>query len=176
MKAYAAGGSSNTPADVLVMMTKVASVLSSKGITLRCSEHNEADKAFTVGAKGRFHTFVPCGRIDETLDDPGAVYKPCSPWAISSEIDAGTGDATFARSLDPKFLMLSRAEKQWEVVANSLIYGLDRVSVAKMLIVWSEPGDHAERYVKKAIAAGVRVFNLAVESDRNTVQSWIDKG
>lgn len=176
MKAYCGAGSSNTPADVIILMTQVARVLSSKGITLRCSEHNEADKAFVVGAKGRFHSFVPRGRIDESLDDPDAVYTPCSPWAITSEIDAGTGDATFARSLDPKFLMLSKAEKQWEVVANSLIYGLDRVSVAKMLIVWSEPGDHCQRYVTKAIAAGVRVYNLALEADRKTIQSWVNKG
>lgn len=176
MKAYAAGGSSNTPADVIILMTQVARVLSSKGITLRCSEHNEADKAFMVGAKGRFHSFVPRGHIDESLDDPEQVYTPCSPWAITSEIDAGTGDATFARSLDPKFLMLSKAEKQWEVVANSLIYGLDRVSVAKMLIVWSEPGDHVERYLKKAATAKVRVYNLALPEDRRTIQSWVDKG
>lgn len=176
MKAYCGAGSSNTPADVIILMTQVARVLSSKGIILRCSEHNEADKAFMVGAKGNFYSFVPRGQIDETLDDPDTVYSPYSPWSIASDIDPGRGDATFARSLDPKFLMLSKAEKQWEVVANSLIYGLDRVSVAKMLIVWSEPGDHVERYLKKAATAKVRVYNLALPEDRRTIQSWVDKG
>lgn len=173
MKSYAAGGSSNTPADVLVLMTQVAGVLSSKGITLRCSEQSEADMAFVKGSKGRYYAFIPCGRIDESLDDPDAKAEPGSPWAISSDIEPSSGDATFARTLDPKFLMLSRAEKQWEVVANSLIYGLDRVSKAKMLIVWHEPGDHVERFVSKATKAGVRVYNLALPKDRATIQSWV---
>lgn len=72
--------------------------------------------------------------------------------------------------------MLPKAEKQWEVVANSLIYGLDRVSIAKMLIVWSKPNDHCYRYIKKAVAAKVRVYNLAIAEHRATIQSWIDKG
>lgn len=176
MKSYAAGGSSKTPADALLMMTQVAQVLSSKGINLRCSEQSEADKAFLKGAKGRSFIFVPCGVIDETLDQEDAVYNPHSPWAIESDVGPSSGDATFARSLDPKFLMLSKAEKQWEVVANSLIYGLDRVSIAKMLIVWSEPGDHAERFINKAVKAKVRVYNLAITEHRATIQSWIDKG
>lgn len=175
MKAYAAGGSSNTPADVLSLMTQIAGVMSSKGITLRCSEQSEADKAFAKGSKGNYFAFAPCGRIDESLDDPDAKAEPGSPWTIPSDIQPSSGDATFARSLDAKFIMLPRAEKQWEVVANSLIYGLDRVSLAKMLIVWSEPGDHVERYIKKATAAGVRVYNLALEADRKTMQGLVDR-
>jgi hypothetical protein len=175
MKAYVGAGSSDTPTDVLHMMAQIAGVMSSKGITLRCSEQSEADKAFLKGAKGRSYIFVPCGRIDETLDQEDAVYNPYSPWAIESDIDPASSDATFARSLDPKFLMMSKSEKQWDVVANSLIYGLDRVSVAKMLIVWSQPHDHVYRYITKAVAAGVKVYNLALLKDRETVQSWIDR-
>lgn len=176
MKSYAAGGSSNTPADVLLMMTQVAGVLSSRGITLRCSEQSEADMAFVKGSRGRYFAFNPCARIDESLDDPDAKAEPGSPWSIESDVAPSSGDATFARSLDPKFLMLPKAEKQWEVVANSLIYGLDRVSIAKMLIVWSKPNDHCYRYIKKAVAAKVRVYNLAIAEHRATIQSWIDKG
>lgn len=174
MKAYVGAGASNTPTDVLRMMAQVASVMSAKGITLRCAEHSEADRAFVKGSKGRFHTFVPYNMIDESLDNPDGPEYVNSVWAIPSDIDPGSADATFARSLDPKFLMLSKAEKQWDVVANSLIYGLDRVSKAKMLIIWHEPGDHVERYVSKAAKAGVRVYNLALDKDRATIQSWID--
>lgn len=175
MKAYVGAGSSNTPTDVLEMMFKIAGVMADKGITLRCSERGNADEAFVRGSKGRFFTFIPHGMIDESLDDPSAAHYSGSVWGIPSDIDPGSSDATFARSLDPKFLMLSKAEKQWEVVANSLIYGLDRVSTAKMLICWYEPGDHVERYVSKAAKAGVRVYNLALPKDRSTVQSWIDR-
>lgn len=173
MKAYAAGGSSNTPADVLSLMTQIAGVMSSKGITLRCSEKGDADHAFIKGSAGRFYSFVPFGIIDESLDQGDAVVESFSPWAIESDVAPSSGDFAFARSLDPKFLMLSKAEKQWEVVANSLIYDLDRVSLAKMLIVWSEPGDHAERYIRKAVKAGVKVYNLALNKDRATIQSWV---
>ncbi|MEG0063112.1 MAG: hypothetical protein RR740_00770 [Pseudomonas sp.] len=176
MRAYAAGGSSKTPAEVLKLMTQVAGVMSSKGITLRCSEQNDADKAFVTGSKGNYFAYVPCGRIDESLDDPDAVAEPGSPWAIQSDIQPSSGDAAFARSLDAKFIMLPRAEKQWEVVANSLIYGLDRVSLAKMLICWSEPGDHVERYIRKAVQAGVKVYNLALTKDRETIQALVNRG
>lgn len=173
MKAYVGAGSSNTPAEALSLMTQVARVLSSKGITLRCSEQSVADRAFIEGAQGRFFSYVTHHPIDETLDQEGAVYSPCSPWAIASETDPACGSATFARSLDPKFLMLPEAEKRWEVVANSLIYGLDRESVAKMMICWSEPGDHVERYLSKAVKAGVRVYNLAEAEHRETIQRWV---
>ena len=171
MKSYAAGGSSNTPADVLELMFKIAGVMSAKGIMLRCSEVSEADRTFIKGSKGRFHSFVPFGFTDE-LEGDGEFGTSFSPWAIQSDIGPSSGDATFARSLDPQFLMLSKAEKQWEVVANSLIYGLDRVSVAKMLICWSEPGDHVERYITKAEKAGVKVLNLALPQDRAKIESW----
>lgn len=176
MKSYVGAGSDDTPADVISMMTQVAGVLSSKGITLRCSEQSEADKAFLKGARGKSFIFVPGPQIDESLDQEDAVYNPYSPWAIESCIEPSSADATFARSLDPKFLMLSKAEKQWEVVANSLIYGLDRVSIAKMVIVWSTPNDHCYRFITKAVKAGVRVYNLAMTEHRATIQSWIDKG
>lgn len=175
MRSYAAGGASNTPSDVLEVMFKIAGVMADKGITLRCSERGDADETFVRGSKGRFFTFIPHGLIDESLDDPSATSYSGSVWGIPSDIDPGSSDATFARSLDPKFLMLSKAEKQWEVVANSLIYGSDRTSVAKMLICWSQPGDHVERYLRKAAQAGVRVYNLALPKDRSTVQSWIDR-
>jgi hypothetical protein len=173
MKAYVGCGASDTPSDVLEMMFKVAGVMSGKGIMLRCSEIGKADEAFVKGSKGRFHTFIPHGLIDESLDEPSAATYSASVWGIPSAIDPASADATFARSLDPKFLMLSKPEKQWEVVANSLIYGLDRTSVAKMLICWSQPGDHVERYLKKAEKAGVKVYNLALTKDRATIQSWI---
>lgn len=176
MKAYAAAGSSNTPADVLVLMSQVARVMSSKGITLRCSEQSEADKAFLKGAQGKSFIFVPGPQFDESLDQEDAVYNPYSPWAIESDIGPSSSDATFARSLDPKFLMLSKAEKQWEVVANSLIYGLDRVSLARMLIVWSTPNDHCYRFIKKAVAANVRVYNLALVEHRATIQALVNRG
>lgn len=173
MKAYVGAGSSNTPSDVLSLMSQVARVLSSKGITLRCSEQSVADRAFIQGAQGRFFSYVPQHPIDDSLDQANAVYTPYSPWAIASETDPSSGSATFARSLDPKFLMLPEAEKRWEVVANSLIYSLDRESVAKMLICWSQPGDHVERYLKKAVKAGVPVYNLAQAEHRETIQRWI---
>lgn len=175
MKAYVGCGASNTPGDVLEMMFKIAGVMADKGITLRCSESGKADETFVRGSKGRFFTFIPHGMIDESLDDPNAPAYSGSVWGIPSDIDPGSADATFARTLDPKFLMLSKAEKQWEVVANSLIYGLDRTSTAKMLICWSQHGDHVERYLKKAATAGVRVYNLALPKDRSTIQSWIDR-
>lgn len=172
MRAYVGCGASNTPSDILRLMFQVAGVMYEKGITLRCSERGDADKAFVKGSKGRFYTFIPHGLIDESLDDPAGHYA-ASVWGITSDITPGGGDATFARSLDPKFLMLSKAEKQWEVVANSLIYGLDRVSVAKMLICWSQPGDHVERYIKKAVKVGVPVFNLADPAHLSKVKSWV---
>lgn len=171
MKWYAAGGSSNTPADVLDLMSRVAAVMSSKGIMLRCGEMSEADRTFIKGSKGKFHSFVPFGFTDE-LEGDGEAGTSFSPWAIQSDIGPSSGDATFARSLNPGFLMLPKVEKQWDVVANSLIYGLDRVSLAKMLICWSEPGDHVERYIKKAEKAGVTVLNLALPQDRKKVESW----
>lgn len=176
MKAYAAAGSSNTPADVLVLMSQVARVMSSKGITLRCSEQSEADKAFLKGAQGKSFIFVPGPQFDESLDQEDAVYNPYSPWAIESDIGPSSSDATFARSLDAKFIMLPKAEKQWEVVGNSLIYGLDRVSLAKMLICWSDLDDHVHRFIKKAVMAKVPVYNLALEEHRATIQQWINRG
>lgn len=176
MKAYAAGGSSNTPADVLELMFKFAGVMSDKGITLRCSESGIADETFVKGCKGKFFTYIPHGCIDESLDNPDAKpYKP-SVWGITSDLSPGSSDVAFARSLDPSFLMLSTAEKQWEVVANSLIYGLPVLgkhqSLAKMLVCWSESGDHVERYIRKAVKAGVMVLNLAIPQDRKKVESW----
>lgn len=173
MKAYVGCGSNDTPSDVLSLMTRVARVLSSKGITLRCSEQSAADRAFIKGSQGRFYSYVPVHPIDDSLDQEDAVYTPYSPWAIPSEIDPACGSATFARSLDPKFLMLPEAEKRWEVVANSLIYSLDRESVAKMLICWSQAGDHVERYLKKAAKAGVPVYNLAQAQHLETIRRWI---
>jgi hypothetical protein len=176
MKAYVGAGASDTPTEVLEMMGQIAGVMSAKGFTLRCAEHSEADRAFIKGSKGRFHSFVPFNVIDESLDNPDGPEYVNSVWAIPSDIDPGSSDATFARSLDPKFLMLPKVEKQWDVVANSLIYGLDRVSVAKMLIVWSTPHDHVYRYITKAVAAGVKVYNLALTKDRAVMQSLIDRG
>jgi len=172
MRAYAAGGSSNTPSDVLSLMTRMAKVMRGKGIMLRCSEQNNADKAFISGSMGMFHSFVPCGFIDESLDRDDAIVKSYSPWAIPSDTSPSSGDATFARSINPGFLMLPLSERQWEIVSNSLIYGLDRVSVAKMLICWSEPGDHVERYIRTAKKAGVLTLNLAIPQDRVKIESW----
>lgn len=175
-RCYAAGGSSKTPADVLELMFKFAGVMSQKGITLRCSESGIADETFVKGCKGNFFTYIPHGCIDESLDDPDAKPFKASVWGITSDLSPGSSDVAFARSLDPGFIMLSKAEKQWEVVANSLIYGLPILgkpgSLAKMLVCWSEPGDHVERYINKAVKAGVLVLNLAIPQDRKKVESW----
>lgn len=174
-KFYVGAGSSDTPADALAMMSQVARVMSSKGITLRCSEQSEADRAFIGGSQGRFLSYVPQHPIDESLDQVDAVYTPYSPWAIASETMPASGSATFARSLDARFLMLPEAERRWEVVANSLIYGLDRESLAKMLICWASPDDHVNRYIRKAVKASVPVYNLALNEHRETVQKWIGR-
>jgi hypothetical protein len=176
IKYYAACGSSETPDDVLALMTRIAQVMADKGFTLRCSEHSKADKAFIAGSKGCFYSYIPCGEIDESLDDPDAVFKGSSPWAIPSDVEPSSGCATFARKLDPKFLMLPRAEKQWEVVANSLVYGLDHTKEARMLICWSQPGDHCERFMKKAADAGIAVYNLANSTQRTKFEKMVERG
>ncbi len=176
MKAYIGAGSSDTPPEMLKLMFDLAGVMSKKGVMLRCSERGPADSTFVIGSRGKFHTFIPHGLIDEVLDEadgPPSKFYAASVWGIPSDIRPGSGDATFARSLNPKFLMLSRLEKQWDVVANSLIYGLDHVSVAKLMICWSQPGDHVERYLKKAEVAGVPVYNLAVPAQLNKMMSWV---
>lgn len=182
-KWYVGAGSSDTPADVLELMKKLAGVMSGKGVTLRCSETGNADKAFVTGSKGRFFTFIPHGLIDESLDVPDAKPYWCSVWGIPSDLNPQGADATFARKLNPGFLTLSRLEKQWEIVANSLMYGSDGQSLAKMLVCWTPDGarkaeeitdgtGHVARYIRAAHKAGVTVLNLAVPQDRAKIESW----
>jgi hypothetical protein len=172
-KYYAAAGSSKTPQAVLKLMENVAAFMYEKGFTLRVSESGPADQTFIRSCKGRFFSFIPHGMIDEGLDNPDAPEYSSSVWGITSDIMPGSGDATFARSLNPAFLMLSTAEKQWEVVANSLIYGLERVHTARMLICWSDGTDHVQRYIKVAEGAGVKVYNLKNPTSRALIEKML---
>lgn len=174
-KAYAAGGSNNTPPAVLKLMERIALTMHKRGFVLRCSEINQADKAFIAGAQGKWFSFIPERGYDESLDDPKANYVPYSDWAIEADITPSGGEFTHARQLDPGFVMLNNAQKRWTITANSIIYGLDRVSVAKMLIIWSEPGDHCEWYVKAAKKAGVTVYNLANANHRNLFEKLVSE-
>lgn len=174
-KAYASLGSNDTPPAVLKLMTRIAEVMFKRGLVLRCSEVNAADRAFIAGASGKWFSFVPGPNIDETLDNPDAKYEPYSDWAIPSDITPSSSDFAFAKSLDKGFVFLNTAQKRWAIIGNSLIHGLDRESVARMLIVWSQPGDHCEWAMKVAVKAGVPVYNLANASHRNLFEKLVSE-
>lgn len=175
MKFYVGCGSCDTPEEILHLMRGVAETLATKGITLRSSETGAADRAFIKGSKGKRFCFIPFADLD---------YP--SNWAVCSEAGPTSVYSAFARKLNPGYLLLSTPEKQWEVVANTLVYGSTGSDKAKMLICWTEDGatcpaeftdatGHTARYIKTAHAAGVPIFNLQRPGHRGTVRSWLSR-
>lgn len=175
MKFYVGCGSSNTPEEILRLMRGVAAVLARKGMKLRSSETGPADRAFIQGSGGERYCFIP-------FDDPA---KP-TLWGIPSEGQPGSPYYAFARKLNPGFMMLPKLERQWEIVANSLVYGSSGTDIAKLLVCWTPDGatcpaeftsdtGHVGRYLKAAHAAGVPVFNLQQPGHRGTVKSWLTR-
>lgn len=173
MRFYVGCGSSDTPEDILNLMRDAAGILAAKGIKLRSSETGAADRAFIKGSKGERFCFIPFSDLEHP-----------SNWAVCSETGTSSVYFHFARKLNPGFLMLPLLEKQWEVVANTLVYGSTGSDLAKMLICWTEdgatcPGEftrstgHTARYLKTAYAAGVPIFNLQRADHLKKIQGWL---
>lgn len=168
---YVGCGSSETPDHILGVMTSVARLLAGKGLTLRVSDQKGADVAFRRGSGGRYFMY--------TAIDTGF------PGAIPAEITGGSRP-TLARRLNPRFPLLPRREKQWEITAVSVVAGFCTTNLAKMLICWTpdgavKPEEFTERtgdtarYLRIANQLGVPVYNLARERDLKTVASWLCK-
>lgn len=169
---YVGCGSSDTPEDVICLMQAVAGVMFDKGIYLRSSETGAADQAFKRGSLGKRYCFIP-------FEDPD---RP-TLWGVPSEAEPGSAYYAFARKLNPGFMMLPLLERQWEVVANTLVYGSSGTDLAKLLICWTtdgatQPADfgsgtgHVARYLKVAHKAGVKIFNLQRPDHRKLVEGW----
>lgn len=175
MQFYVGCGSSSTPEIIVRMMRALSGVMSDKGVTLRTSEHSDADQAFIRGSKGKFYTFLP-------FSDP----EIHSVWGIPSDVGPNSAYVAFARKLVPGFVMLPIEEKRWEIVANSLVYGSSGTDKARMLICWTEDGavcpseftpntGHVARYIKVAHAAGVPIFNLQRPDHLKKLMGWLKK-
>lgn len=166
---YVGCGSSEAPGHILDVMTSIAELLAGKGLTLRVSDQSGADQAFRRGSGGRYFMY--------TAIDTGF------PGAIPAELTGGNRP-TLARRLNPRFPLLPRREKQWEITAVSLVAGICTSNHAKMLICWtpdgavkpeeftSETGNTA-RYLRIANQLNVPVYNLARERDLKTVHKWL---
>ncbi len=172
-KFYVGCGSSDTPEDVLCLIELLARVMSDKRILLRSSETGAADRAFIRGTLGMRYSFIP-------EDDP---EKP-TLWGVPSEAWPGSSSYAQARKLNPGFMMLPTIERQWEIVANTLVHGSSGTDIAKLLICWTPDGatmpaeftsstGHVARYLKVAHAAGVPVFNLQRPDHRKKFEAWI---
>jgi len=173
MKFYVGCGSSEAPEIILKLMTRLATVMSRRGVVLRTSEQPGPDTAFRHGALGKFFTYLP----DQDFEGRSA-------WGIPSETSPGGPQAALARKLDPMFLMMPEPEKRWQIVANSVVLGTNGGDLAKLLITWTPDGatcpaeftprtGHVERYLKLADRFGVPVINLARREHRDRVKKWL---
>lgn len=173
LKRYVGCGSSQAPAQILQLATKLAGVLSDKGLVLRASEQPGMDAAFCKGSKGKFFTYLP----DED-------FSCQSVWGVPSDIRPGSAAVAIARKLNPGFLMLPELERRWEIVANSLLVGLSGTDLAKILICWTPDGatkpaeftdqtGHTARYIRLAAALNIPVINLARRSHRDRIKPWL---
>lgn len=65
MKFYSGIGSRNTPREIMIKMTEIASVLSRHNYILRSGGAPGADTAFEIGAKTRSQIFLPWENFNE---------------------------------------------------------------------------------------------------------------
>lgn len=152
MKIYTGIGSRETPDDILIVMTKIASKLKEKGFLLRSGGAKGADSAFEAGAGDYKEIWTP------NHDLPAWAWDAASGVCLECPLD----------KMNPHIQKL--------IVRNMLqVMGKEGKDPASFVILWTKELDstgpkcggtrYAARYAKEM---GIEIFNLKdVDTLRN---------
>lgn len=152
---YAGIGSRETPANVLKLMTRVATRLAARGYTLRSGGCEGADVAFEQGATSK-EIFLPWKNYNGS----------------DSQHYHITADAlTLAASIHPAWERCSYGARKLHARNCQIILGQNLDQPVDFVICWHQGTGGTMQGVRLAIQRGIPVINLA---DPNWVQQIVD--
>ena len=152
---YAGIGSRETPANVLKLMTRVATRLAARGYTLRSGGCEGADIAFELGATSKVIVL---------------------PWKNYNGSDSQhyhiTADAlALAASIHPAWERCSYGARKLHARNCQIILGQNLDQPVDFVVCWHQGTGGTMQGVRLAIQRGIPVVNLA---DPNWVQQIVD--
>ncbi|MDI3258371.1 MAG: hypothetical protein QJR02_01420 [Sinobacteraceae bacterium] len=147
---YAGIGARETPADVCLLMTRVATKLARRGMILRSGGARGADAAFEAG-----------------VSDPNfkEIYLPWKGFAGNSSTRCGVTDEArrLAEQFHPRWSSL-RPAAQLLVARNGFqVLGADLQSPSAFVLCWTKNGEAVGgtgQAIRIALARNIPVFNL----------------
>jgi hypothetical protein len=172
MKAYAGIGSRSTPDQVLYLMTRAAAELARQGWTLRSGHAPGADQAFEEGAGEHAEVYLPWPNFENDVPILGRAYRRPSLEA-----------AAIAARYHPGWEHLSRGPRALHACNAHQVLGPDLRTPARFVICWTPDGSLDGRgrdtggtgqALRIAAAAGITVFNLALEDHHIRVEEMAD--
>lgn len=165
-KNYAGIGSRETPTDILMYMTKIASFLESKGYTLYSGGASGADTAFEMGVSNPEHKkiFLPWQGFNENKSDLYTITKKA---------------LRIAREFHPTWDFLTKNGKRLIARNGYQILGKSLDAPVSMVICYTSNGK-AKGGTGQAIRIAqyykIPVFNLQIKSQLNQILTWLDTG
>lgn len=166
MKYYAGVGSRETPPEILLLMTSLASTLETLGYILRSGGAKGADSAFAVGVKHRVNRdiFLPWRGFNGVPDAECASYEVC--------VDA----KHIARQHHPRWDSLPEAAQKLIARNTYQVLGKTLDSPVDFVIGWTQEGTgkggtgQAYRIAKRM---DIPVYDLALPEDRVKLSRFI---
>lgn len=171
MKTYAGIGSRGTWEDVLRTMTRIASVLSDQGYTLRSGHAPGADQAFELGALGRAEIFLPWVGFCAEVPVLGEEY-----------VEPADDAFVMAESYHDGWSWLSRGTRALMARNMHQVLGPNLDDPVDFLLCWtpnaSKTGQERNtggtgQAIRVAVAHKIPVFNFRNDADMNLVRGWI---
>lgn len=174
-KYYAGVGSRETPEDVMLLMTRLASKLESNGWVLRSGAADGADSAFEAGVSNADNKeiFIAWNGFSGRTDKEGGVY------CLRGEIVTQAGE--IASTIHPAWDKLSRGARGLHSRNCFQVLGSDLNTPVKFLVCWAKtdkqgvPQGGTRTAWVLAQKYGVKCFNLYIPEHRHKIEEYLQK-
>ena len=162
---YAGIGSRKTPADVLVLMERIAVKLRQEGWTLRSGHAPGADQAFERGAAGYAEIFLPWEGFEANVGVMGKIYTHAPARAYE-----------LAEHFHPAWDRCSQGARRLHARNCQQIYGPTCNGASRttsFVVCWSNGTGGTEQALRIATAERIPITNLFSAESREDAEKWL---
>ena len=159
---YAGIGSRNTPAEVMIVMQRIANVLEGAGFTLRSGGADGADDAFEKGVHRNKEIFIPWNGFNRRHVTQPGIY--CG-WPSATIYENAM---TMAAQYHPNWGACSQGARQMHTRNMAQILGHDLKSPSKFVVCWTPNASGSGgtgQALRVAKALGIPIYDLGAQMD-----------